>query len=293
MEFSTRVIESSALDGGRVELVEWQWPDFVEFERSERSLRVEMSLPPFATDASAWFPDIAPDKHCFMGTLVVRCPGVKIAGRCDGRLIRVVRFVFDQTETGAIMGDGVLSLGFLQGLLNIRSEALRSLLRLAHRELTNPVDRSAAALQSLFALVSIEVRRMFDRGAEAEACNRLAAWQFRRIRERIENGRTLPAVGELADLCGISPRHLHRQFLALTGKSVSAYIDACRVEQAKHLLAEPELPVKQVARQCGFDHANSFSRAFRRATGLSPREFRQRSAFATGAANDMRRKGVA
>lgn len=293
MDYTPQVTECCHVEGGRIELVEWHWPDIIDFVRTEDDLMLEMSLPPMATDASACFPDIAPDKRCFMGTLFVRHPHIKVAGRSEGGQIRVVRCVIDADEAREIMGESAPTLGFLQGLLNIRSEALRSLMRLAHRELTKPVDRSQEAMEAIFSLVRIEMHRLFDRAQEAEICSRLAPWQFRRIRERIEDGSSPPSVAELAHICGISPRHLHRQFLALTGKTVSAYVESCRVEQAKNLLAEPEMPVKQVAEKCGFDHPNSFARAFRRATGLSPREFRQRSASGAGPSVDMRRKGVA
>ena len=278
IDFTAQVMESCAVSGGRFELVEWHWPDLVSFERTEEQLMLEMSLPPMAADASAYFPTIDPERRCFMGALFVRHPGICIGGRSEGRQIRVIRCVFDDENTAAIIGEREPGLPFLQGLLNIRNEALRNLMRLAHRELINPVDRSQEAMEALFRLVRVELRRVFHQAAGPETVSRLAPWQFRRVRERIEAGAPMPDMAELAALCGISARHLHRQFLALTGKTVSAYIETYRIEQAKLLLARTDVPLKQVAEQAGFAHGNSFARAFRRATGLSPRQFRQRSA---------------
>ena len=277
VDFTAQIMESCAVRGGRFELVEWHWPDIVSFERTETQLLLEMSLPPMAADASAYFPDIDPERRCFMGALFVRHPGVAVGGRSEGGQIRVMRCVFDDENTAAIIGSDEPMLSFLQGLLNIRNEALRSLMRLAHRELVHPLDRSQEAMEALFALVRVELRRVFHHAAGVETASRLAPWQFRRVRERIEAKAPVPGVAELAELCGISTRHLHRQFIALTGKTVSAYIDAYRIEQAKRLLARADVPMKQVAEQAGFSHGNSFARSFRRATGLSPREFRQRS----------------
>ena len=76
---------------------------------------------------------------------------------------------------------------------------------------------------------------------------RLAPWQFRRIREGLRALTEPPTVGELAGLCGISARNLYRQALALTGKTVSAYIDALRIERAKELLTGREASIKHVA----------------------------------------------
>ncbi|MFN3458743.1 MAG: helix-turn-helix domain-containing protein, partial [Novosphingobium sp.] len=44
---------------------------------------------------------------------------------------------------------------------------------------------------------------------------------------------------------------------------------------AKRLLAAPDQAVGAVARDCGFSHAQSFARAFRRSTGMTPLAFRQ------------------
>lgn len=276
-DFDPHVIESCPVKGGHFELVEWHWPAMVSFERVEQKLMLEMSLPPMAADASAVFPAIDPDRRCFMGALFARYPGIILGGRSEGGQIRVMRVVFDEDEGKAILnaGDSAPTLAFLQGLLNIRNETLRHLMRMAHRELVNPIDRSQSAMEGFFAIAKVELRRLF-RQAEAEGTSRLAPWQFRRIRERIESDAPMPDVAELADLCGISRRHLHRQFVALTGTTVSSYIEACRMEDAKQMLIRHDMPVKQIAQQAGYGHMNSFARAFRRATGLSPRAFRQR-----------------
>lgn len=283
--FAADVIEACSVAGGRFELVEWHWPDMISFKRTEHQLMLEMSLPPMSADASAYFPDIDPERRCFMGALFVRHPGIAIGGRSEGRQIRVIRCVFDDEPGAEIVGDGEPPLSFLQGLLNIRNDSLRSLMRLAHRELVNPLDRSAEAMEALFRLIRVELRRVFRQAASAATASRLAPWQFRRVRERIEAGAPLPSVTELAALCGISSRHLNRQFIALTGKTISAYIETYRIEQAKLLLADAGVPMKQVAERAGFSHGNSFARAFRKATGLAPREYRQRATALTSAAS--------
>ncbi|MBA4089453.1 MAG: AraC family transcriptional regulator [Sphingobium sp.] len=276
IDFTPVLLERCAVQGGWFELVEWHWPDILNFERCENQLMLEMSLPPMAADASACFPAIAPEKRCFMGALFVRHPGVGIAGRSEGGQIRVMRCGLDDSHTAAIIGGKRPTLGFLQGLLNIRNDALRSLMRLAQRELDNPLGRSPLAMEALFTLILIELNRVFQAAAETETASRLAPWQFRRIRERIDADTPGPTIPELAALCGISPRHLHRQFLALTGKTISTYVEAYRIERAKRQLAQSQMPLKQIAQQAGFSHSNSFARAFRRRTCLSPRAYRQR-----------------
>lgn len=278
LDYTPTVLQSVRVPGGRAELVEWRWPEMIDFVRREDDLMIEMSLPPMAADASACLPEIDPDKRCFVGTLFVRWPEVIVSGRSEGGHIRVVRCVIPSDKARAITAHRPNpDRAFLRSLLAIRSETLRSLMRLLHRELINPADRSEDAIAALVDLLSLELCRLVAREPEDAAPGRLAAWQFRKIRERLVQGETTPSVGELATLCGISPRHLHRQFLALTGKTVADYIETARIEEAKRLLALRERPIKAVALACGFAHANSFARAFRRSTGISPQSFRQRA----------------
>lgn len=279
MEFAPTVLNQLEVGPGRIELVEWQWPELLEFSTQiETELMLEMSIPPLSGDASVSFPEIAPDKFSFMGTLFVRYPGIALSGRGGGGRIRVVRCVFGQETARKILRHKPQPpLDFLQSLLNVRSEALRTLMRLAHRELINPVDRSPVAIDALMQVIVVEMERLFERQRDSQSSGRLAGWQYRRIRERLMQGEGQPAVAELARLCGISSRHLHRQFLALTGKTISKYIENFWVEQAKELLLGEGLSIKDIAERCGFSHANSFSRAFRRVSGLSPQKFRQRA----------------
>lgn len=282
MDLTPTVLASVAAPSGRAELVEWQWPTMLDFTQTEDELMVEMSLPPYAAEASACLPEIDAERRCFMGTLFVRWPGIMVSGRSEGGRIQVVRCV--------ISGDAAQRLlalrpdpdpAFLRALLAIRSDALRSLMRLLHRELTRSDAPSVAAVAALVDLVVIELARIVEREPALSGTGRLAAWQFRRIRERLARPGPSPSVAELAALCGISARHLHRQFLALTGKTVADYIEATRIEEAKRLLGHGDRPIKAVAEACGFAHANSFARAFRRSTGLSPLAFRQRESGAT------------
>ncbi len=278
MSFTPTILNQLEVAFGRIELVEWAWPDILEFTRTEADLMLEMSIPPLSTEASACFPDIAPDKYCFMGTLFVRYPNIAVSGRSEGGRIRVLRCVFEKTTARRILRHKPNPpLDFLQSLLNVRNDALRTLMRLAHRELINPVDPSPAAIEALMNVIVVEMERLFERQRDSQSSGRLAGWQYRRIRERLMQGDGQPAVAELARLCGISSRHLHRQFLALTGKTISKYIENFWVEQAKELLLTRGVSIKEIAERCGFSHANSFSRAFRRVSGLSPQKFRQRA----------------
>lgn len=80
-----------------------------------------------------------------------------------------------------------------------------------------------------------------------------------------------------ADLLNITPKYL--SYLAAhfsIGKKATEWIADHVCYQAKLLMRRhPELDVKQVARQLGFDDQSSFTRYFRRNTGMTPTRFRR------------------
>ncbi len=53
------------------------------------------------------------------------------------------------------------------------------------------------------------------------------------------------------------------------------YINECRIKKAKEMLADYSLQISAIGYDCGFNSPQSFTRAFRRTTGLSPREYRE------------------
>jgi AraC-like DNA-binding protein len=83
--------------------------------------------------------------------------------------------------------------------------------------------------------------------------------------------------GSVASAHHISVSYLHRLFRA-EGTTVAAWIRQRRLEAAQRDLADPALrtmPVHGIATRWGFTHHASFTRAFRTAYGLSPREYRR------------------
>jgi AraC family transcriptional regulator len=109
----------------------------------------------------------------------------------------------------------------------------------------------------------------------------LAPWRLRIIDERLEALRVAPTLAELAGLCSLSVRQLTRGFRASRGCSIGEYVAQSQIDHAKRLLASEE-SVKTIAYSMGFASPSSFSYAFRRATGLTPRQFRQSGTFAQG-----------
>lgn len=78
-----------------------------------------------------------------------------------------------------------------------------------------------------------------------------------------------------------SPYHFARIFRALTGETVFTHVSRVRLRQAAELLLErPGLTVTRVAIAVGYETAPSFNKIFKRMLGVTPTDFRARSAAA-------------
>ncbi|ALR21862.1 MULTISPECIES: AraC family transcriptional regulator [Sphingobium] len=145
-------------------------------------------------------------------------------------------------------------------------------------ELRNPGFGQDILLESMALLLVVELCRHFrhaqydDRGVYGQ----MPGWRLRRIKDRIEAelASTL-SVADLATEIRTSPRHLMRTFKATTGTTLTDYIAGRRIARAQEQLAQDDAMIKVIAGNCGFQSAAAFSAAFRKATGMTPREYRE------------------
>jgi AraC family transcriptional regulator len=73
---------------------------------------------------------------------------------------------------------------------------------------------------------------------------------------------------------GMSYFHFSRVFKQSMGMSPTNYIAERRIERAKELLNETELPISEIALRTGFSSQSHFHTAFRKLAGTTPRVFR-------------------
>jgi transcriptional regulator GlxA family with amidase domain len=84
------------------------------------------------------------------------------------------------------------------------------------------------------------------------------------------------SVEALAEHAYMSPRHFARSFRAETGVTPARYVESVRLEAARRALEDTPEPVAAVAQACGFGTAETMRRAFLRALGVGPAEYRRR-----------------
>jgi AraC-like DNA-binding protein len=78
-----------------------------------------------------------------------------------------------------------------------------------------------------------------------------------------------------AEALFVSPDHFSRTFQRVKGIRFKQWVLGLRIEQAKELLALTDETVASLGVRCGFDHHAYFCRAFRKATGTTPTEYRK------------------
>lgn len=87
-------------------------------------------------------------------------------------------------------------------------------------------------------------------------------------------------VADYAAALAVSAAHLSRVSRAATGRPASGLIEDRLIREARRNLVYTNLSVSRIAYALGFEDPAYFTRVFTRATGLSPRAFRQRLAEA-------------
>jgi transcriptional regulator GlxA family with amidase domain len=88
------------------------------------------------------------------------------------------------------------------------------------------------------------------------------------------------SVEQLAEVAHLSPRQFSRAFHAETGQSPAKAVENLRVEAARILMEQGQLPIDVVARETGFADRERMRRAFLRAFGQPPQVIRRNARVA-------------
>jgi AraC family transcriptional regulator len=104
----------------------------------------------------------------------------------------------------------------------------------------------------------------------------LSGYNLRRakdfVNEHLEQDLTLASIAESV---GLSQFHFARAFKLTTNITPQQYLTERRVERAKHLLSESDLPLVEISVRAGFKSQSHFTTLFRRFTGTTPKAWRE------------------
>ncbi len=84
------------------------------------------------------------------------------------------------------------------------------------------------------------------------------------------------SIEQVASHLGVSYSWFRKVFKEQTGESPICYLQQMRIRKAKYLLSSSDASIKSVALECGFAAADYFCNSFRKETGLTPLEFREK-----------------
>lgn len=82
----------------------------------------------------------------------------------------------------------------------------------------------------------------------------------------------------LCDKFNLSHGQMTRLFHDGFGKSFQVYVRTARLDQAKKLLAETDLPIREIGKQVGYSKHAFFDKSFKRYIGCTPTEYRENAA---------------
>lgn len=155
---------------------------------------------------------------------------------------------------------------------------VEALMRQIWEEFRGLAEARALVLRGLGAALLGLAARLVREGHSVEA-SAVESAQMRRFEALIEMHYLEHwRVADYAKVLGVSPTHLSRIARAATGEPASSLIGARVVREARRNLAYTTLGVATIAYALGYADPAHFSRVFSRATGLSPRAFRQQVA---------------
>jgi AraC family transcriptional regulator len=170
----------------------------------------------------------------------------------------------------------------LASCFDINNIQIRSSLSRIAEEVLCPGFAADVVIDSALSTLMVDLHRHFraTRDAAPYSVGRLSPKKWRLLEEMIHST-THPhlTMESLASRCGFSSRHLSRVFRKTTGKTLGDFVAEVRIDRAKRRLADRDGLIKEIAYDCGFRSQSAFAHAFRRATGQTPQQYRQNSAY--------------
>ena len=195
------------------------------------------------------FCEYFPDKATPWTYLWIRLEGEdseKLIGRC-----------------GILEKSGVFSFDYKERLFSVGSP----ILEIIRQESASVAFREAAA-KIILSLHKSEASEQLTLGGER--------WVNKAKEYVASNYHKKLTVEEIATALYIDRQYLRNLFVKYTGASTKEYLDGYRMARAKELLELPYVSVSDVAASVGYSDPLAFSKAFRKHSGESPKEYSAR-----------------
>ena len=148
---------------------------------------------------------------------------------------------------------------------------LKNLLDTAIKEYSTNDPGKHTILHAYFMMIVTKLSRLYDapsKQREISGIAEAAAFMENHYTEDI-------TIEQVLEISHYSQRHFIRLFSAAYGTTPQKYLMNIRIRRACTLLRESTLSITEIALRCGFGDSNYFSRAFRKARGVTPSQYRE------------------
>jgi AraC-like DNA-binding protein len=162
--------------------------------------------------------------------------------------------------------------GIVRSIRNTESiaTAMHDILRTSQRGERGDADRAVVMTERL--LLELSLSR--DDSPTARRTNSAMESVLNHCREHLSEAIDFES---LADAHAMSYSHLRQQMRRLTGVAPAHYLSQLRCQRACRLLIETEESIKSIGQRVGIGDPYTFSRTFRRTSGLSPQRYRDQN----------------
>ena len=178
----------------------------------------------------------------------------------------------------------------------IQFTSIRNLLEDAHRgisfslrqaphtvEMLNLIPQTQGVDQIVLILSLLQALASFPQKQYAASPNYLLTpslfsnKKMERVISYLNKRYTQPvSLNEIASFTAMNPAAFCRYFKEHTGKTFKQYILEMRIGYACKLLAADRLNISQISLECGFESITPFNRSFKKITGLTPTQYKEK-----------------
>jgi AraC family transcriptional regulator len=166
----------------------------------------------------------------------------------------------------------------LRAAIGIRDLVIAQIGLLARKELREGGAEGRLYTESLGTALAVHLLRQYGAAPKAPINHKggLAAKPLKRVVEHInEHLQDELSLLELSRLANLSPHRFATAFRASVGIPPHRYVIERRIDCARDLLRRCDKPISEIAYAVGFSSQSHLTTNFRRATGVTPRQFRQ------------------
>lgn len=131
-------------------------------------------------------------------------------------------------------------------------------------------------MPSVEQLMELMIRCVDDYVAILQRDKRKNDYIFAQILEYVDRHvyRADFSIGNMASELGFSQSYLSHLYKAKTGGNMIRLVSDRRIERAKALLRDTELPLREITLQIGYNDTSNFIRKFKQDTGITPGEYK-------------------